>query len=443
MAMATVYAAGSACCFVSASQSAACVVLPKGSCTSRCSSNSSIECFNAQNHLVLTASGCQQSRRMANHQSHRVSANANGMACVSMVGRGLRVSKAKSCFLSSPLAHKQGQEHHSHECYGVRIGSGACRRGMVYCEATASAVDNTTRIPQVEQVCGVCSARGTGRPTMEDTYAISVDTTGARPSFFGVYDGHGGAAVAGYLQNSFWGMYERILSEVGSEDMLADRTRQAYLEADKETIAPQKGFFGAFKERGIGGSRCGATAATAVLLSTPDGQQKLVAANVGDARVVLARGAQALQLTIDHTPDLEPERKRIEKKNPTPKKPLVVNVDGTWRIGGLLALSRSFGDVYLKNWSDGKDASGGFGLICEPHVTIETITSVDKFLIMASDGLWEFLSNQQVVDRCLSRSQKETPTQLAQILTQMAQAAGSTDDITVIVVQLPGASVGL
>jgi protein phosphatase 1L len=35
-------------------------------------------------------------------------------------------------------------------------------------------------------------------------------------------------------------------------------------------------------------------------------------------------------------------------KNPNLKKPLVVNVGGTWRVGGLLALSRAFGDVYLK-----------------------------------------------------------------------------------------------
>jgi protein phosphatase 1L len=80
--------------------------------------------------------------------------------------------------------------------------------------------------------------------------------------------------------------------------------------------------------------------------SCPD--KVLVAANVGDARVVLCRGGQAVQLTVDHKPDVEAERKRIEAKNPTPKKPLVVNVEGTWRVGGLLALSRAFGDVYLK-----------------------------------------------------------------------------------------------
>ena len=44
----------------------------------------------------------------------------------------------------------------------------------------------------------------------------------------------------------------------------------------------------------------------------------------------------------------EDERKRIEDFNPNPNMPMVRYVGGTWRIGGLLALSRAFGDAYLK-----------------------------------------------------------------------------------------------
>ena len=44
----------------------------------------------------------------------------------------------------------------------------------------------------------------------------------------------------------------------------------------------------------------------------------------------------------------EDERKRIERFNPNPKMPLVRFVGGTWRTGGILALSRAFGDAYLK-----------------------------------------------------------------------------------------------
>jgi protein phosphatase 1L len=44
----------------------------------------------------------------------------------------------------------------------------------------------------------------------------------------------------------------------------------------------------------------------------------------------------------------ENERKRIERQNPNPRMPLVRFVGGTWRVGGILALSRAFGDAYMK-----------------------------------------------------------------------------------------------
>jgi hypothetical protein len=80
----------------------------------------------------------------------------------------------------------------------------------------------------------------------------------------------------------------------------------------------------------------------------PQGTSKLLTANSGDARIVLVRGNSAIQLSEDHVPDNEAERTRIETYNPNPRLPLVRYVGGTWRVGGLLALSRAFGDAYLK-----------------------------------------------------------------------------------------------
>ena len=61
------------------------------------------------------------------------------------------------------------------------------------------------------------------------------------------------------------------------------------------------------------------------------------------------------------TADNEDERKRIEGTNPNPRLPLVRYVGGTWRVGGLLALSRAFGDAYLKGSSqfEGVSMYGG------------------------------------------------------------------------------------
>lgn len=286
-----------------------------------------------------------------------------------------------------------------------------------------------------EKRVGGAAVQGTGRPTMEDTYSIVIGSKRTDPSFFGVFDGHGGIAVAEMLKKDFWSSYKTRLS--GSDPIRS--TIAAYLEFDSLTLAQPKGFFGALRERGIGGSRCGSTAATAALLPSADGKQKLVAANIGDARVVLSRGGKAVQLSFDHKPNVEAERKRIEAKNPTPKKPLVVNVDGTWRVGGLLALSRAFGDVYLKDWSDGKidGARGGFGLTAEPTVVVETLGPDDDLIVLGSDGLFETISNQEVVDICRSSRATTSADTIAQKLIQLAQKQGVTDDISAVVVFLP------
>lgn len=72
----------------------------------------------------------------------------------------------------------------------------------------------------------------------------------------------------------------------------------------------------------------------------------------------------------------EEERNRIEAQNPNPKAPLVRYVGGTWRTGGILALSRAFGDAYMKgslqfegpNTAGSDGYAAGFGVIAIPTV---------------------------------------------------------------------------
>ncbi len=73
-------------------------------------------------------------------------------------------------------------------------------------------------------------------------------------------------------------------------------------QADEKLLQPKSGFFGGTGERGIGGSECGSTAAVAIAFRE-GGATKLLAANVGDARVVLSRKGKVVQLTTDHVPD--------------------------------------------------------------------------------------------------------------------------------------------
>lgn len=85
----------------------------------------------------------------------------------------------------------------------------------------------------------------------------------------------------------------------------------------------------------------------------------------------------AVPMSVDHKPNTREERTRIEDAGG------VVVWAGTWRVGGVLAVSRAFGDRPLKRF-----------VIPTPDVRDEVITVDDDCLILASDGLWDVVSNQ-------------------------------------------------
>ncbi|OAY58377.1 probable protein phosphatase 2C 11 isoform X2 [Manihot esculenta] len=163
------------------------------------------------------------------------------------------------------------------------------------------------------------------RASMEDFYETRIsEVEGEMVAFFGVFDGHGGARTAEYLKNNLF----RNLST--HPDFIKD-TKTAIVEAFRQTDADYLN-----EEKGQQRD-AGSTASTAVLL----GNQLLVA-NVGDSRVVASRAGSAIPLSIDHKPDRSDERQRIEDAGG------FIIWAGTWRVGGVLAVSRAFGDKLLK-----------------------------------------------------------------------------------------------
>eukprot|EP00879_Flechtneria_rotunda_P002088 GHRR01002268.1.p1 GENE.GHRR01002268.1~~GHRR01002268.1.p1 ORF type:complete len:343 (+),score=133.07 GHRR01002268.1:96-1124(+) len=298
---------------------------------------------------------------------------------------------------------------------------------------------------------GAYTVRGTVRKANEDRYDVQVaPANSADPgepfAFAGVYDGHGGAACAEWLTNNLFSVVaEHWQGGNAPEAAVTD----AYIQADKQLLV-SKGFMG-LGERGIGGSKCGATAVNALMYKTADGTTNLLTANVGDARILLIRGGKAFCLTQEHVPDKESERKRIERQNPNPKMPMVRYVAGTWRVGGLLALSRAFGDAYLKGSGQfegvaaGSDGySSGFGVIAEPYTTVTSLTTDDSYLVLASDGLFAEeergggggLDDDGVADLCNAAGANTSCDELAKTLAQTAVKVGSTDDVTVVVLRL-------
>ncbi|CAK9796461.1 Protein phosphatase 1G [Anthophora plagiata] len=127
----------------------------------------------------------------------------------------------------------------------------------------------------------------------------------------------------------------------------------------------------------------GCTAVVAVLKGND-----LYVANAGDSRCVLCRDGQAIELSLDHKPEDEPEMERIVKAGGK------VTADG--RVNGGLNLSRALGDhAYKQNVDVPPQEQMISALPDVRHITVEP--EKDQFMILACDGIWNFMSSQDVV----------------------------------------------
>ena len=174
---------------------------------------------------------------------------------------------------------------------------------------------------------------------------------------------------------------------------------------------------------GDAASLVGTTAVVALV-----GTRKLYVANCGDSRAVLCRGGAALPLTDDHKAAREDETARVEAAGGQ-----ILFWNGV-RVMGVLAVSRAIGDRGLRPF-----------VIAAPEVTIVGRRPDDELLLLASDGLWDVLSNSEAVTlarRCLARARARGATRAsaariaATVLTRAAVDRGSRDNVTVVVVDL-------
>jgi len=242
------------------------------------------------------------------------------------------------------------------------------------------------------------------REAMEDRYSAVVNIQGdPKQAFYGVFDGHGGTKAADFAAEN---LDKNILHEVGRRDgqEIAEAVKYGYLSTDSEFL----------KEDIRGGSCC----VTALIK-----EGNLVVSNAGDCRAVLSRGGIAEALTSDHRPSREDEKGRIEKLGG-----YVDCCHGVWRIQGSLAVSRGIGDRHLKQW-----------VTAEPETKILKIEPNFEFLILASDGLWDKVSNQEAVDIArpsFTGIQKPELLSACKKLAALSISRGSTDDISVMLIQL-------
>jgi len=290
---------------------------------------------------------------------------------------------------------------------------------------------------------GWCS-KSNGRP-QED--AFSIDFIQGR-EWFGVYDGHRGDQAATYLKDKLCKHFALQLALTSTKE---EAFRSAFKSAEEEVLKRTK------------------SGSTAVAVYV--GKKNMHISWVGDSRsMVVQDDGNICCVTKDHDLENKNEWDRVVKAeglifrevNPAQ------NIAGKWRIN-TLEMTRSIGDafakgkdyhkpiqywqaphryikdipLYAQQWPD-RMLPNGWELnpqeeqvIAEPEYVQVTLHETNRWLILATDGLWNFVKNEAVAHVIKEKaSENNSVGSLANILVDVALDMGSKDNVTVLVIDL-------
>ncbi|KAI3776733.1 hypothetical protein L1987_46522 [Smallanthus sonchifolius] len=226
---------------------------------------------------------------------------------------------------------------------------------------------------------------------------------GPQGTFVGIYDGHAGPEAARFINDRLFDNIKKYTSE--SEEMSANIIRKAFLATEEE-------FLSLVESEWLSNPKMASVGSCCLVGIICNGV--LYIANAGDSRAVLAReeekstGAlKAVRVSEEHNASFESVREELHSLHPNDPNIVVLKRD-VWRVRGLIQISRSIGDAYLKKADFNRSPllpkfrqSVSFSepiLKAEPAIRVQKLTPEDRFLIFASDGLWEHLSDQEAVD---------------------------------------------
>jgi serine/threonine protein phosphatase PrpC len=239
----------------------------------------------------------------------------------------------------------------------------------------------------------VISEQG-NRSTMEDTHYLDTDFNSKGWIFGGIYDGHNGGFAAEYVAEKLPRIF---LDKLFSQTAPGQAFKKAY-----EIISDELKF-----------QDSGTTAVNFLIKN-----RKIYTANVGDARAIVISKERFIQLTIDHRLDNPDERERVENMGGKLYFPYV-----TTAKGGLMP-TRTIGDEYFKT----------IGVIATPSVNKYNIQHDDSMLIAGCDGLFDFISNEEIAD--FARKIQEPENLLKALKKEVLLERYGTDNLTIIAVML-------
>ena len=269
---------------------------------------------------------------------------------------------------------------------------------------------------------------------MEDAHISDLNLGPSKQTqIFGVFDGHGGCEVAKFVSNHFVQeflsnpnynkndikktleenyvrMDKLMLEKEGSEELLneykkskeeaekiKENNKNAQIEMLRQVIDPKEQPDAKISMF---------TGCTANVLVIHD--NKLYFANAGDSRSILCKKGQAYPMSTDHKPSIPSELKRIEKADGWVS-------DG--RILGNLNISRGIGDSEYKMDKRLKPEEQIISNI--PDVKIENFNDDIDFVIIACDGIWDCISNQEVCDFFENKFKKEPNGKISKFIEEL------------------------
>ena len=239
------------------------------------------------------------------------------------------------------------------------------------------------------------------RPYQEDRHATLAGSGAVDSSLYAVFDGHGGSRAAHFCK-------ENMLRYAVADESFAKEPSRALSDAFVRCDAE-------FSQ--IARAKMLSDGTTACVASVHN--RRVIVANAGDSRAIIVQsGGRALCMSDDHKPDRADEERRIRSLGGK-----VVHW-GRWRVEGVLAVSRAIGDVSLQPY-----------VTCVPEVVERALSSEDEYLVLASDGVWDVMHNEDVA-RLVVQAGAYDFAAIAKTLCAEALILGSSDNVTAVVVDL-------
>ena len=236
--------------------------------------------------------------------------------------------------------------------------------------------------------------------TNQDSFILKTNINNIKDfSIFGVLDGHG---PSGHLISKFASSFipNYIINYLENKKIINPESIYLELKKNNYQIIKQAFIFTdkQLKSQNFDSKESGSTCVLVILIGN-----HLICANVGDSRAIAVFDEQNdknlnnlnfIPLSIDYKPELPEEKNRIinsgglvmQTKNSLGEEIGPYRVYAPGEDYPALAMSRSIGD------SDGKN----LGVIAEPGIIEYTISRNTKYVVLCSDGVWEFLTNEHV-----------------------------------------------